>query len=327
MKKVGFLLSFFLCLSSFSCSKKEPSESVPSVIANGPLEYVLEDLSGTVLIQSADEALPEPAEEEQTVQAGDEIITQAGSEASLTLNETTMFHLSENSDVKVDQLARNDTQGFTSSLILAAGKILSEVEKLSKSNSTFEVNSGGVVCGVRGTSFEVEKQDSDIQTSTFNGSVVVQKDGNIQTVEANQHGDYSISQGAFQPKQDLTLDEKGYYENWKARLALIREKTRKRLEYLRSLDHLPDGEREKMLHQLEGVRAKDRLKAIQQVMRDRQTQINDQIQNQSRGSGSQASGETQEKAQGERLTQPEHAGPQRKEERPKPLSPDRDRKL
>jgi hypothetical protein len=323
MKKLVFSLLLFLCFDSFSCSQKESSESDPSVIANGPLEYVLEDLSGTVLIQSAGDALPEPAEEEQTVQAGDEIITQAGSEASLTLNETTMFHLSENSDVKVDELARNDTQGFTSRLILTAGKVLSEVEKLSKSNSTFEVNSGGVVCGVRGTSFEVEKQDSDIQTSTFNGSVAMEKDGNSQTVEANQHGDYSLGQGVFQAKRDLTPDEKNYYENWKTRLAFIREKTRKRMEYLRSLDHLAPGEREKMLQQSEGVRAKDRLKAIQQAMQGRPSQTNDQIPNLASESRLQTGGETQEKAQEERRAEPEQ---QRQENRPKPLPRDRDRK-
>jgi hypothetical protein len=323
MKKVVFLLFLFLCFNSFSCSQKESSESIPSAIANGPLEYVLEDLSGTVLIQSSGDALPEPAEEEQTVQAGDEIITQAGSEASLSLNETTMFHLSENSDVKVDQLARNDTQGFTSRLALTAGKVLCEVEKLSQSHSIFEVNSGGVVCGVRGTSFEVEKQDSDIQTSTFNGSVAVEKDGTSQTVEANEHGDYSLGQGAFQTKRDLTLDEKNYYENWKTRLAFIREKTHKRLEYLRSLDHLPPGEREKLFQQLAGVRAKDRLKAVQEAMQGRQTLTNDQIPNQAPELRLQNSGETQEKAQEERRAQPEH---QRQENRPKPIPHDRDRK-
>jgi len=316
MKKALFLLCLCLGLGSFSCSEKKSAEgSVPAVVAGEPLEYVLEDLSGTVLIKTVDETQPEPAEEEQTLQAGDEIITQAGSEASLTLNETTMFHLSENSDVTVSQLDRNDTQGFISRLSLASGKVLSEVEKLSDSNSTFEVSSGGVVCGVRGTSFEVEKQDSDVQTSTYNGVVAVQKDSAIQTVSAGQHGDYSNSLGSFMPNQDLTADEKDYYENWKGKLAVIRAKTHRRFEALRAIDHLPADQRQKMMDQLNGVKGKDRLKTMNEMMGGNMDQNNPLPPHQTSMVRPQDNGETLQAEHQEQQEQREQAVQQRQENR------------
>jgi hypothetical protein len=273
MKKFVLLLSLVFCLYSFSCSKKESAESIPSVVADGPLQYVLEDLSGTVMVQRFGESQAEPAQEEETVQEGDEVITQAGSEASLTLNETTLFCLSESSDVKLDKLFRNGTpQSFTSRLSLVAGKILSEVEKLSESKSSFEIEAGGVVCGVRGTSFEVAKQDSDIQTTTYNGAVETQKDGNSQTVAAGEHGDFSASQGTFLPKRDITPEEKAGYQNWTSKLAAVRQKTHQRWSTLRSLDRLPAGQKQAMLQQVSTVNGKDRLKSIHQIIQANQNQ-------------------------------------------------------
>jgi hypothetical protein len=272
MKKFVLLLSIVFCLFSFSCSEKK-TESIPSVVADGPLQYVLEDLSGTVMVQRFGESQAEPAQEEQTVQEGDEIITQAGSEASLTLNETTLFHLSESSDVKLDKLFRNGTpQSFTSRLSLVAGKILSEVEKLSESKSSFEIEAGGVVCGVRGTSFEVAKHDSDIQTTTYNGAVETQKDGNSQTVAAGQHGDFSTSQGAFLPTRDINPEEKAAYQNWTSKLAVVRQKAHQRWSTLRSLDRLPAGQKQAMLQQVSAVSGKDRLKSIHQMIQVNQNQ-------------------------------------------------------
>lgn len=259
-----YLLPLFL----FSCSGNNSSQGVPSVVAGAPPAWVLEDVTGTVMIQSAGAASPDPAVEDQTLGAGDEIITQAGAEATLTLNETTLFHISEDSDVKVDQLVRNDTGGFASRLALAAGKVYCEVEKLAQSNSTFEVESGGVVCGVRGTSFEVDKTDTDLQASTYEGVVAVQKDNDSQAVGAGEHGSYSYSQGSFQPKRNLTADEKASYENLKSRAGLARAKAHARLESLRSLDRLPPERKEQVLQSLAGAQGKDRQRMILQSIRN-----------------------------------------------------------
>jgi hypothetical protein len=274
MKKIIVILFLVLCAGFFSCSKKETTETIPSVLADAPLAYVLEDISGTVLVQSAGASQTEPAEEEQTVRAGDEIITQAGSEVNLNLNEITMIHLSENSDVKVDQLARNATQGFITRLKLLAGKILSAVEKLDKSHSSFEVEAGGVVCGVRGTVFEVENQDSDVYTTTYEGVVEMKKDNNTQTVEVNERCGYSLGQNGFLPKRAISPEEKAHYEDCKSKLVIAQGKTRERMETLRSIDRLPAEQKQQILRQSSGVNEKDRIKTIRQIYQNRQIPSN-----------------------------------------------------
>ena len=161
---------------------------------------------------------------------------------------------------------RNGTpDSFTSHLKLIAGKILSEVEKLSESHSTFEIEAGGVVCAVRGASFEVEKQDGDVLTTTYNGSVAVQNGTNTQNVEAGEHGDYSLGQGTFLPKRPVTEEEKTHYQNWTVRMPILRQKTRNRWETLRSLDRLPSEQRERVLQQTQGASPVERLQTIRQV--------------------------------------------------------------
>ena len=186
-----------------------------------PLQYVLQEIRGNVLIRDKKTGKTERALEEETIQSGDEVMTQSGSKASLTLNKNTMFHLYENTKIKVDQLAHQKTNpGFISRLSLFSGKILSEVEDLKKSHSSFEISSGGIVCGVRGTAFTVENQGKSVQTSTYHGVVEVEKDGQSKRVEADQNLDFAFDKDTFLPKRTLTQKEREYYLDWLKQKAL-----------------------------------------------------------------------------------------------------------
>jgi hypothetical protein len=231
-----------------------------------PPEYVMEKIKGTVLIKDADSTTPEAAEEEETVESGDEIITKDDSEVSLTLDENTLFHLGPDSDVKVSQLAWNDSNGFISRLELLGGKILSEVEKLDESRSTFEVNSGGVVCGVRGTAFEVQKQGDAVHMSTFHGIVEMKKDNQVQRVTANQHGAFSLAQGTFLLKRPLKPEEKNHYENWLKQKAVVQKRYQQRQALLHSMDQLSPAEKSQLLQKAGQVKSRDRLKIMRQEL-------------------------------------------------------------
>jgi hypothetical protein len=231
----------------FSCSGDNASKGVPDSVANAPLVWVLEDVTGTVLLQASGDTFANPVTEGQAVHPGDEVITRDASEAVLTLDETTLFRLSEDGDVKVSQLAWNSSGGFVSRLELAAGRVLSEVEKLSDRGSTFEVESGGVICGVRGTSFEVAKTADGVEDSTFNGEVGVAAGGNTQSIGAGEHGGFSNGQNGFLPKRPCTPEEKAAYENWKSKLQYVRGKTRRRWDGLRKIDHMSPEQRRKFM--------------------------------------------------------------------------------
>jgi hypothetical protein len=286
MRKTLVLLWSALFLTSLSCSKKDAAPTPlpsPSAVTTTmelpalsqanptetpePLEYVIEDLKGTVLIIESGSTQPEQAEDEQTIEEGDEIITKSGSQASLVLDEDTMFRLSENSDVKVGQLRPQTPQGFISRLQLEAGRILSEVEKLQESHSTFEVSSGGVVCGVRGTAFEVQDQGGVVQTSTFHGVVEMNKGGQVQQVGANQHSTFSLRKGGFLPQRPLRPEERQRYQNWQKRMPYIRKRQAERMEALRAMRALPLDQRRQMEGNLKGVKPRDRMRALHQMYR------------------------------------------------------------
>ncbi len=245
-----------------------------------PPQYVLEKIQGTVLILSKGTKKPEPAELEETVQGGDEIITRSGSEASLTLNETTMFHLSPDSHVKVAELTRNTPVNFITRLELAAGKILAQVEKLGKSHSVFEIEAGGVVCGVRGTAFEVQKDDSSIQTTTFEGVVEMRKGGLKQLISANHHAEFSRGQNVFQLQRTLTEREKAQFENWQKLQDLVSRRQIERAALLKNYDTLPQDEQTRIWQKVQQVKGKDRLKALRQILQEKNLQKRNQTKEQ-----------------------------------------------
>lgn len=237
-----------------------PSE--PDISGAEPTQYVLENLKGTVEILPVGADQAQIAEEEETVTEGDEIITKPGAEASLTLNETTMFHLSSNSDVKIEELKSNDTGGFLSRLELLEGNVLSEVEKLSESRSTYEVDSGGVVCGVRGTSFEVQKEGDSISTNTFHGVVEMRNGSSVQRIESGHHGAFSFTRNAFASLRTLSPAEKSRYKSWLAIKKVVQRKQAKRLHVLQSLSRLSSADRAKLAAHLKTMDRRDRLKAM-----------------------------------------------------------------
>jgi ferric-dicitrate binding protein FerR (iron transport regulator) len=108
-------------------------------------------------------------------------------EIVLALKGETFIHLDENSEMVVSHLEENQSGGFLSRLRLLTGAILSDVKKkLSESQSSFEVDSGGVVCAVRGTLFEVVSEGGRILTSADQGRVEVRTSQGTLQVSAGE---------------------------------------------------------------------------------------------------------------------------------------------
>lgn len=268
-----------VCLSLLAALLAAPlsasSGKTSKITQKLPPQYVLEKLKGTVLILSKGKKTPEPAKEDQTVQAGDTVITRGYSEVSLTLNSDTMFHLSEDSEVVVSELSRKSSTRFVSRLKLAAGKILAQVQKLKQSRSVFEVESGGVLCGVRGTVFEVEKDRSAVSTSTFEGVVEMKKGKLSEKVPADRHAAYAGDKGVFTDQRVLSEREKARYENWKQMSDLVVQRQAERETALRAFDVLPQAKQDAMLKKLEEFDSKDRLRALRQMLREKEVMERD----------------------------------------------------
>lgn len=231
-----------------------------------PMEYVVEEAKGTVLL--VQNGYPEPVtlEEEETVAAGDEIITKGDSQATLSLDENTLIRLGPDSDLHITDLKPNETDGFISRMELVGGKIMSEVEKLSDSKSTFEVTSGGVVCGVRGTAFEVQKQGQEVQTNTYRGVVEMKKGHYIQKIKANEHLSFSFKKKSFLGKRRINTQEMGRYHAWNAKLGGFQQKALERRKLMNSLKQLSPEEKSRVLKQMKETPPHQRLQALRHAV-------------------------------------------------------------
>jgi ferric-dicitrate binding protein FerR (iron transport regulator) len=196
-------------------------------------EYVIEDIKGSDMrVLEEGSKTWAPAQEGQVLESGDQVKTGNNTEATLTLESETTVHLDPNTTLSVDQIAPNENGGFLSRLEMIAGNILADVKKnLAESHSSFEISANGVVCGVRGTAFEVGWDGEDLRTATHEGKVeVVDQDHHSSFVEAGKAS--LFHQGHFKLQRRLERRETQRFQQWRQfRRAIIQ----KRLQRLRDI--------------------------------------------------------------------------------------------
>jgi len=101
-------------------------------------------------------------------------------------------------------------------------------KNLQESHSTFEVESNGVVCGVRGTAFEVDSKGDDARVLTHEGKVAVKDKDKSQDVTAGNV--FSFKKGKFTGKRVLTPEEIEGFKKWREHREQILKKREARLE-------------------------------------------------------------------------------------------------
>ncbi|HTC21489.1 MAG TPA: FecR family protein [bacterium] len=203
-----------------------------------PVEYVLEDIQGTVQVLEDGAKNWEAAQEGQVLETGDEIKVGDSSEATLTLQSETTVHLSAGTDMKVEQIEANQTNGFLSHLQVLAGSLLADVKKhLEESQSSFEIESNGVVCGVRGTAFEVNAVGDTAEVSTHEGSVEVGNGTESHMVAAGNFS--SFQRGRFLMQRRLDRSEMDRFQKWRAFRQVVWKKRLQRLADIRAHRRAP----------------------------------------------------------------------------------------
>ncbi len=223
--KLSLILILFLTTVPLSlwADDIEPSKSDISI------SYTLEDIQGAGSVQVLIEGQTDwtNAIEGQTLEEGDQIKVGPNTEAVLSLNAETLVHLSQSSQVSISQLQTNDSKGFLTHLMLLAGRVLSDVKKnLNATQSSFEIESGGVVCGVRGTVFEVEKSGDDVQATTHEGTVETKTSDGVHQVTPGQT--CQCHQGAFRGLGPCGKRALARLAHWKKMRARILAKCAKR---------------------------------------------------------------------------------------------------
>jgi hypothetical protein len=133
-------------------------------------------VTGKVEVKTKKGHKTKTAEKDLTVFQGDRIITQDGSSATLRLFDGSTLDISPNTEFVLSKLQKptDTTQDKILQFKLVIGQLLAAVQKLTTSKSSFEIEAGGVVCGVRGTKFSFScdgKRNPQVQLHVFEGIV------------------------------------------------------------------------------------------------------------------------------------------------------------
>lgn len=133
-------------------------------------DLYLADAKGEVYVVHNE--FKEKADPPQVLEAGDRILTRAGSFAYLEFRDGGVVEVGPSSDFKVS-LASVQPDSLRARFLLAYGKTIAMVKKLTTASSVFEIEAGGVISGVRGTIFGVEYDGYHCQVKerTYEGSV------------------------------------------------------------------------------------------------------------------------------------------------------------
>lgn len=197
-----------------------------------PLRYTVEDLQGHALLLTQGGASLD-LKEGMELAPGEEVRTAEGAQVVLMVNDETSLQVGPLSRVKLTSLAPTPQGGFLSRFLLLGGRILAQVQKLSTTRSSFEIEAGGLVCGVRGTAFEMELSGEDLEARTHEGEVAVTRGDRVESVRAGNV--CAFRGGLLRMRRRLDRVEMERFSKWKAFRLAVRDKRLRRLQDRRSL--------------------------------------------------------------------------------------------
>ena len=179
MKFVQFL---FLTLMALSVSVLWAD--VPAPVNQG----VFTSVTGKVQVKKKKKS--RQVHKDSTVKEGDRIVTGPKSSAVLRLFDGSELSISADSSLGLTKLQKPTETDKLMKFKLFVGRFLAKVQKLASAKSSFEVEAGGVVCGVRGTQFEMgfNPNTGKVGLDVTEGSVWVTSDGQTHTFGAGQQG-------------------------------------------------------------------------------------------------------------------------------------------
>lgn len=152
--------------------------------------YVVEDLQGSAQILELGSDRWKAVSQEDMLGQGDEIRVGSKGQVTLTLGNETTVQLFENSRLIVSSLEPVGDGGMITRLKLTAGRVISRLRKLLARGSEFQIEANDVVCGVRGTVFEVGFDGEEVQTATQEGAIEVSHASGVQRVAAGQFASF-----------------------------------------------------------------------------------------------------------------------------------------
>lgn len=144
-------------------------------------------VTGEVVVHPADGGEESAAEADMPLEQGDRVVTGAGAEAEIALDDGSLITLRENSDFTLEKTAKSE-----SVFSLALGSMLAKIQKLG--TQRLQIRTPSSVAAVRGTEFGVEVEGEQSHVGVFDeGRVEVSGSGGMQVLTPNQ--ETSVAKG------------------------------------------------------------------------------------------------------------------------------------
>jgi ferric-dicitrate binding protein FerR (iron transport regulator) len=152
---------------------------------------VFSSVKGTVTVQGTG-GKNRQVQPNDKAYSGEAIQVGPKSETMITLADGSTLDLTANSRMVLASLKQPTPLLKNFMFQLGLGKVYAIVSKLVGSKSSFEIEGGGVICGVRGTEFSMEYDPNTgkVEVAVLKGMVSVLGKDTVQNFTAGQHGSF-----------------------------------------------------------------------------------------------------------------------------------------
>ncbi|HEV2352598.1 MAG TPA: FecR family protein, partial [Puia sp.] len=139
-------------------------------------------------------------QKDSTVVEGERIVTDKDSKATVQLFDGSQIDINPNTDLALTKMQKPSAKDKILQFKLFIGSLLSKVKKLASSKSSFEIEAGGVVCGVRGTqySYSYDPKAHNVTVHVDEGTVYLNSNGHTYLFTAGQTGIFTNGLPAVQ---------------------------------------------------------------------------------------------------------------------------------
>ncbi len=172
---------------------------IPAGILSAATEAIFTSVTGKVQIMGEKGHKSLAAQKDAAVVEGQRIVTGPAGQATLKTFDGSEIQISPNTDFRLEKLQQLGAKDKVIQFKLAVGKLFAQVNKLFSAKSSFEMEAGGVVCGVRGTQYSVFYDPSTGKVDVLVTEGTVWTTGNGQTHEFHGGQGGSFSNGNFNP--------------------------------------------------------------------------------------------------------------------------------
>lgn len=149
-------------------------------------------VKGTVTVKSK-KGTTKSVQQGDKASQGETVTVAKGGGATLQFFDGSTLDLKSNTRIVLSTLKQPSSQDKKLGFKLMFGELLAKVKKLLTPKSSFEVEAGGVVCGVRGTAYTIsyDPATGDLIIKVSEGSVkVVDKNGNVYIIKAGEEMEF-----------------------------------------------------------------------------------------------------------------------------------------